>query len=103
MAQYPTQGHTSGMKTHPAKAVRVWWALPARPGMQRLIIPWEYRHLRGFGIVRVVGGCLAAAAGLVCLGYDAYAWAAFFLAVAALDLAVGWWYLAIVRSPSGRN
>jgi hypothetical protein len=68
-----------------AKDLRRWWASPARPGMQRLIIPWEYRHLRVFGFARIAGGSLAAAAGAVCLSYGVYGWAAFFLIVAALN------------------
>jgi uncharacterized membrane protein YccC len=65
--------------------------------MQRLIFPWEYRHLRAFGLTRIAGGFVAAAAGVVCLSYAAYAWTAFFLVVAALSLAVGYWYLTIAR------
>ena len=29
-----------------AKGLRGWWASPPRPGMQRLINPPAYRHLR---------------------------------------------------------
>jgi hypothetical protein len=65
--------------------------------MQRLIAPWEYRHLRLFGVMRLAGGGVAAAAGVVCLWYGAYAWAAFFLVVAALSLLGGYWELAIAR------
>ena len=39
-----------------AKGLRGWWASPPRPGMQRLINPWEYRHLSGFGVTRIAGG-----------------------------------------------
>jgi hypothetical protein len=80
-----------------------WWLTPPRPGLQRLIHPWEYRHLRGFAAVRIVGGCAAVAAGLLCLPYGAYGWAAFFLVVAALDLAAGYWDLTIARSASART
>jgi hypothetical protein len=68
--------------------------------MQRLIAPWEYRHLRAFGITRLAGGVVAAAAGVVCLLFAAYAWAAFFLVIAALNLAAGYWELTVVRTPS---
>ena len=78
--------------------LRGWWASPARSGMRRLISPWEYRHLRGFGATRIGGGSLAAAAGIVCLAYAAYAWAAFFLAVGVLDVAAGCWFITIARS-----
>jgi hypothetical protein len=68
--------------------------------MQRLIVPFEYRHLRVFGVGRIAGGSVATAAGLVCLSYDVYGWAAFFLAIGALNLAGGYWYLSIARSAS---
>jgi len=71
--------------------------------MQRLIAPYEYRHLRGFGVTRVAGGSVQAAAGLVCLSYGVYGWAAFFLVLAALNLAGGSWYLRIDRSASART
>jgi hypothetical protein len=80
------------------RGLRAWWAFPPRPGMQRLIAPWEYRHVRGFGVTRIFGGSLGAAAGVVCLAYAAYGWAAFFLAIGALNVAGGYWYLTIARS-----
>ena len=80
------------------KGLRGWWASPPRAGMQRLINPWEYRHLRGFGVTHVAGGLVAAAAGVVCLSYAAYGWTAFFLAVGALNFAAGCWYLTIART-----
>lgn len=84
------------------KGLRGWWADPPRSGMQRLIAPYEYRHLRFFGVGRVAGGSVAAAAGLVCLSYLVYGWAAFFLPLGALNLAGGYWYLSIARSASAR-
>ena len=78
--------------------LRGWWASPPRTGMRRLIFPWEYRHLRAFGVTRVAGGFVAAIAGVVCLSYAAYGWAAFFLAVGVLNLAGGCWLIAIARS-----
>jgi hypothetical protein len=80
------------------KGLRGWWASPPRPGMQRLINPWEYRHLRAFAVTRVAGGLVAGAAGVVCLAYAAYGWAAFFLVVGVLNLAGGCWYVTIARS-----
>jgi hypothetical protein len=80
------------------KGVREWWLSPPRSGMQRLIAPWEYRHVRGFGVTRIFGGSIAAGAGVVCLSYGVYGWAAFFLAIAALNLAGGYWYITIARS-----
>ena len=86
-----------------AKRLRGWWLSPPRPGMQRLINPWEYRHLRVFGVTRLAGGSVAAAAGVVCLSYGVYGWAAFFLVIGALNLAGGYWYLTIARSASART
>jgi len=70
--------------------------------MQRLINPWEYRHVRAFGVTRILGGVLAAAAGVVCLTYAVYGWAAFFLVVGALNLACGYWELTIARPSAPR-
>ena len=82
------------------KGLRGWWLTPPRPGLQRLIIPWEYRYLRFYGVTRIAGGSVAAAAGLICLGYGVYGWAAFFLVIGALNLAGGYWELTIARSAS---
>ena len=56
--------------------------LSPRSGMRRLINPVVYRHLRGFGVPHIAGASVQAAAGLVCLSYSVYAWAAFFLVIA---------------------
>jgi hypothetical protein len=86
-----------------AKGLRGWWLSPPRSGMQRLIAPPEYRHLRAFGVTRVAGGSAAAAAGIVCLSYGVYGWAAFFLVIGALNLSGGYWFLTIARSLSSRT
>jgi hypothetical protein len=86
-----------------ANRLRAWWASPPRAGLQLLINPIVYRHLRVFGVIHIAGGCLAAAAGLICLAYRAYGWAAFFLALAAANFAGGYWYLTIDRSASART
>ena len=86
-----------------AEGLRGWWASPPRPGTQRLINPWEYRHLRVFGATRIAGGIVAAAAGVVCLSYGVYGWATFFLVVGALNLAGGSWYLTVARSAPART
>jgi hypothetical protein len=83
--------------------LRAWWASPPRSGLQRLIAPYEYRRLRPFGVTRIAGGSVAAAAGLICLSYGVYGWAAFFLVLGALNLAGGSWYLSIDRSTSART
>jgi len=80
------------------KGLRGWWLTPERPGLQRLINPWEFRRLNFFGITRLAGSSVAAAAGFICLSYVAYAWAAFFLVVGALNLAFGSWEITIARS-----
>jgi hypothetical protein len=85
------------------KGLRGWWLTPPRPGLQRLIVPWEYRHLRGYGVTRIAGGSVAAAAGVVCLSYGVYGWAAFFLVVGALNLGGGYWELTIARSAPART
>jgi len=85
------------------KGLRAWWRSPPRPGMHRMIAPWEYRHLRVCGVTRIVGGVVAATAGLVCLSYAVYGWAAFFLVLGALNLGGGCWYLTIARSQSART
>jgi hypothetical protein len=72
--------------------------LPPRSGMRRLIRPMVYRHLRGFGTGHLAGGAVQAAAGAICLAYGVFGWAAFFLAIAALNFAAGYWYFTIDRS-----
>jgi hypothetical protein len=86
-----------------AKRLRRWWLTPPRPGLQRLINPIEYRHLRGFGLTRIAGGSVAAAAGVICLAYGVYGWAAFFLVIAALNFAGGYWYITVARSAPART
>jgi len=86
-----------------AKRLREWWLSPPRSGMQRVIAPPEYRHLRAFAATRTAGGIVAAAAGIICLSYAAYGWAAFFLALAALNLSAGYWELTIARSRNRRE
>lgn len=86
-----------------AKGLRGWWASPPRPGMQRLISPWEYSHLRVFGVMRSAGGIVQAGIGAFVLSYGAYGWAAFFLVLGALSLGGGYWYLNIAHSASPRT
>ena len=85
------------------KGLRGWWLSPPRPGLQRLINPWEYRHLRVFGVTRIAGGIVAAGIGAFILSYGVYGWAALFLVLGALNLAGGYWYLTIARSASART
>ena len=53
--------------------------------------------------MRIADGSVAAAAGLICLAYGAYGWAAFFLVIGALNLAGGYWFLTIARSAAART
>jgi hypothetical protein len=77
--------------------------LSSRPGIYRLVPPWVCRHPRFFGLGHIAGGSVAAIAGLICLSYGVYGWAAFFLIVGALNLAGGCWYLTIARSAAPRT
>ena len=89
--------------TAPRRSLREWWLTPARPGLQRLINPWEYRHLGVCGITRIAGGSLGGAAGIICLAYGVYGWAVFFLVLAALNVGGGWWYISIDRTAAART
>ena len=80
------------------RSLREWWAAPPRSGLQRMINPWEYRHLRAFGLVRMVGGGIAATAAAICLAYGVFGWAAFFGAIAGLNFAGGIWYIGVANS-----
>jgi hypothetical protein len=86
-----------------SKGPRGWWLSPPRRGIYRVIPPWVYRHLRFFGTAAVASSSIPAAAGLICLAYDAYGWAAYFLVLAVLALAGGSWYLALARSAPART
>ena len=85
------------------KGLRGWWLSPPRRGMRRLIHPWEYRHLRGSGVVHIAGGSVAAVAGVVWLSYGFYGWAALFLVLGVLNIAGGYWCLTIARSAPARS
>jgi hypothetical protein len=97
-----------------AKGLRGWWLSPPRPGMQRLISPWEYRHLRVSGVTRAAAGGFQLGIGLVLLslgrsaGTDQerrkmYRLSAWFLVPAAGNLAGGYWYITIASSASART
>ena len=86
-----------------AKGLRGWWLSPPRPGLHRLINPWEYRHLRLSAGLRLAGGSVLAVGGVLLLSYGAYGWAALFLVLAALNLAGGYWYITIASSASART
>src|SRR5436309_1116910 len=80
-------------------------ALALRTGARRLIPRWEFGHLRALGIARIGAALVLTTCGLLTLafggsGAKTYGWAAFFLLVAALNLAGGIWELRIYRSGS---
>jgi len=90
------------------KSLREWWASPRRPGMQRIIIPWEYRHLRFWAGVRSAVAVVLAGLGAVTLSFGgndwpAYGWTAFWLVMAAAQFSVAYWYVTIARSASART
>ena len=87
------------------KGLRGWWASPPRSGLQRIIAPWEYRHLRGFARVRIAAGVVLAGLGAVTLVGGSFTAAAVgfgILFLAAAGASFGWaaWELAIARSAS---
>ena len=90
------------------KGLRGWWLTPPRPGLQRLIHPWEYRHLRAVARVRIAAGIALTGLGAVTLvggsfTTEAVGWATLFLAAAAASFAWAAWDLAIARSASART
>jgi hypothetical protein len=100
--------------TTAAQGLRGWWASPPRAGLERLISPWEYRHLRVFGVTRAAAGGFQLGIGLVLLslgrsaGTDQerrkmYRLSAWFLVPAAGNLAGGYWYSAIASSAPART
>jgi hypothetical protein len=83
--------------------LRAWWASPPRSGLRRFIAPYEYRRLFFFGVGRIIGGVVAVVAAHFCFSYQAYAWGAFFLAIGALNILGGAWFVSITRSPGYRT
>jgi hypothetical protein len=90
------------------RGLRGWWASPPRSGMQRIIAPWEYRHLRFWAGVRIAAGAVLVGLGAVTLvggsfTTEAVGWATLFLAAGAGSFAWAAWDLAIARSASART
>jgi hypothetical protein len=102
-ASEPMRGMRLVLDYTPFPDLRKGRLFSQRPGIYRLIPPWVYRHPRFFAVGHLVGGGVQAAAGLICLSYGVYGWAAFFGVIAALNLAGGFWYLTIDRSASDRT
>jgi hypothetical protein len=71
--------------------------------MQRIISPWEYRHLRFWAGVRAGAGIVLAGLGVVTLSFGGndwatYGWTMVFLALAAAQFSFAYWELTIARS-----
>ena len=99
--------HAPNDNTAP-KGLRGWWASPPRSGMQRVISPWEYRHLRAWAGVRTASGTVLVGLGAVTLSFGGndwrtYGWTMGFLALAAAQFSFGYWELTIARSGSPRT
>jgi hypothetical protein len=90
------------------KGLRGWWTTPARSGMRRIIAPWEYRHLRAFARMRILGSIVAAGCCVLTLAFGgsnwkAYGWAIAFGVIAAANLAFAGWELNIARSEASQS
>jgi hypothetical protein len=90
------------------EGLRRWWASPPRSGLQRVISPWEYRHLRGWAGVRIASGTAMVGLGAVTLSFGGndrktYGWTTVFLALAAAQFSFAYWELTIARSASART
>ena len=84
------------------------WGAPPRSGLQRIIAPWEYRHLRGWARMRIAAGTVLAGLGAVTLiggsfSAKAAGWATLFLVAATAQLLFAAWELAIARSAYART
>jgi len=85
------------------RRLRQWWASPPRTGLQRIISPWEYRHLRLSAGLRIGGAIALTTLGVITLGFgggtgEAVAWSLVFLLPAAANLACALWELSIAGS-----
>ena len=95
--------------TTPSSTTTWWrWGTPPRSGMQRMIAPWEYRHLRGWARMRITAAVVLVGLGGVTLVGGSFTtkaavWAALFLAAAAAQYSFAAWELAIARSASART
>ena len=90
------------------EGLRGWWSSPPRSGMQRIISPWEYRHLRPWAGVRIAAGAVLIGLGVVTLAFGGndgktYGWTMGFLALAAANLAFACWELRIAGSAAART
>jgi hypothetical protein len=77
------------------KGLRGWWASPPRSGMQRIIVPFEYRHLRFWAGVRIAVAIVVVGLGAVTLSFSGnhgvtYGWTAFCRRASEPALAAFW-------------
>jgi hypothetical protein len=97
-----------------ANGLRGWWLSTPRSGMQRLISPWEYRHLPVSGTTHAAAGGFQLGIGLVLLSLGRragteqerrkmYQLSAWFLVPAGLNLAAGYWYITVASSAPTRT
>ena len=97
-----------------AKGLRGWWLSPPRPGLHRLISPWEYRHLHAVANVRFAAGGFQLGIGLVLLSlgrkteadqerHKMYRLSAWFLVPAVGNFLGGYWYTTIADSAPPRT
>jgi len=75
--------------------------------MERIISPWEYRHLRACARARIVAGVVMVGVGLMTLslggsGRQTYIWALAFLAAGVAQLSFAYWLLSIARRQDDR-
>ncbi len=99
--------HAPNDNTAP-KGLRGWWASPPRSGLQRIISPWEYRHLRAWAGVHMASGAVLAGLSAVTLAFGGndwktYGWAMAFLALAAAQFSFASWEVTIARCASPRT
>jgi len=76
--------------------------------MRRMIAPWEYRRLRAFARLRIVGGIVAAACSVLTLAFGggnwkAYGWAIAVGLIGAANLAFAGWELSIARDQTSTD
>jgi hypothetical protein len=101
--------HAPNDNPTPRSTTTWWrWGTPPRPGMRRLIAPWEYRHLRASAGFRIAAGIVLVVLGAVTLTFGGndwktYVWTMVFLVAAAAQFSFVAWELAIVRSESPRT
>ena len=76
---------------------------PSRTGMRRVLPPWEFRHLHAWAAARIAAGIVLVGLAALMLAYGSAGWAAFWLVLAALAFAGGYWELTIARSAPPRT